>query len=170
MMKQIGDALGQFHKISQPNFELPKFAMGIAEMEPFLKEDIPKCSVEIQNDPFIKFLYQEFEIQKALVNTSGLPKGVVHGDIFPSNIIFSHHKYQLLGIIDFEEICDSPLLLDVAMTILGCGYKGQNELILDSELVNSFLRAYNVQRTLTSLEKELLKPFIKYDMHWILAV
>jgi len=54
MMRHIGNALGQLHKIQQPNFTLPEFAMGIAEMEPFLKEDVPKCSTEIQNDDFIK--------------------------------------------------------------------------------------------------------------------
>jgi len=109
-----------------------------------------------------RFLNQELETQKALVNTPNLPQGILHGDIFPSNLIFSQDTHELLGIVDFEEICQGPLILDVAMAIVGCGFKGANEVVLDINLVGAFLKAYNAQRILTLLEQELLKRFIKH--------
>jgi len=62
-----------------------------------------------------------------------LPKGFIHGDVFPDNTIFKADK--LMAIIDFEEFCVDSLLFDVAMTINGFCFIDNR---LDLRLLKSF--------------------------------
>ena len=58
-------------------------------------------------------------------------------DLFPDNAIFDPSSGALSGIIDFEEVSIGPLVLDVAMTIIGCAYpKG----VFNAILAEEFLR------------------------------
>jgi homoserine kinase type II len=86
-----------------------------------------------------------------------LPKGIVHGDIFPENTIFSHGK--LKAIIDFEEFAVDDLLFDVGMTINGFCFI-HNE--LDDSLLQIFLDSYEKVRPLIDVEKKLLFTYIRW--------
>lgn len=84
-----------------------------------------------------------------------LPKGFIHGDIFPDNTIFKGDK--LMAIIDFEEYCVDNLLFDVGMTINGFCYVDNH---LDLKLLNFFLNSYESVRPLSLDEKKHLLDYI----------
>lgn len=86
-----------------------------------------------------------------------LPKGFIHGDVFPDNTIFNVHK--LMAIIDFEMFCVDNLLFDVGMTINGFCFVNNR---LDHKLLNYFLSAYQSIRPLNKAEKEHLPYYIMW--------
>ncbi len=46
---------------------------------------------------------------------NNLPKGIIHGDLFPDNVRFKGSR--LTGIIDFEAACRGKLIYDLATTV-----------------------------------------------------
>ena len=57
-------------------------------------------------------------------------------------------------------MCRGPLMLDVAMTLVGCAYNESN--ILNTEYARSFLTAYHTHRPITSRERILFPHFLAY--------
>lgn len=93
---------------------------------------------------------------QALLATD-LPMAYVHGDIFADNCLFDD-KGVVNALIDFEEVCYAPALVDVSMTLLGCFYK--KDATVDEELITCFINGYNEVRPLSKIELELLPEFV----------
>ena len=153
VLAQIGEALAKLHCIP-PLANLPRFPMGITKIIPFLKEI---KHTELASHPFFLWLQSELEwiipeIEKPL------PTGLLHGDLFLDNTLFDNEK--MVAILDFEEGCHDTLLIDVAMTIIGCCYTEKNDLNIDA--LHDFLNAYNALRPLTENEWECLDGFVYY--------
>lgn len=89
-----------------------------------------------------------------------LPKGIVHGDIFPDNTKFIDDK--LLAFLDFEEVCTDNLLYDVGVAINGfCFLRNQ----LNIEFLKIFIEEYNKIRRMKKKEFELLPYYIEWGAH-----
>ena len=87
-----------------------------------------------------------------------LPRGLIHGDIFYDNVLFTPDK-KLAAIIDFEEACHYYKVFDIGMCIVGtCSRKGKLSLAKTKSLVDG----YQSKRQLETLEKETLKVFAEY--------
>jgi len=86
-----------------------------------------------------------------------LPSGLIHGDIFPDNTIFSGN--QLKAIIDFEEFCIDYFLFDIGMAINGFCFRNNQ---LDNVLLDTFIKTYQTTRKLTKTELELLPAYIQW--------
>ena len=91
------------------------------------------------------------------VAEQNLPKGLIHGDAFPSNTLFGVND-ELIAIIDFEEACVDNLILDVGMTINGFCFIDNR---LDEQLLEAFLSAYTLHRKITGDEWKTLFSFIQ---------
>ncbi len=153
VLEQIGDTLARLHSIS-PLTGLPRFPMGLAQITPFLEE---VKETRFYSHPFITWLKSELEwIRPEMSKT--LPKGLLHGDLFLDNTLFDGGK--MVAILDFEEACHDTLLIDVAMTIIGCCYTNQHQLNISS--VHGFLNSYNASRPLTDEEWNSLDCFVHY--------
>ncbi|KAL6057769.1 Homoserine kinase [Balamuthia mandrillaris] len=155
MAEELGAAVAALHNIA-PIEGLPPFPMGTSAIYPFLEE--VKGTAFADHD-FVRFLSSTLEELKEAVEDPSLPQGMVHGDIFPDNVIFSEEG-RVVGIVDFEEVCLGPTILDVGMTIVGCCYPKDNK--LDEELAKTFLTAYRKVRPLSDAELRMLPAFIKY--------
>ena len=153
ILAQLGEALAQLHCIP-PITGLPRFAMGISQMRPFFQE---VQNTQFAMHPFVESLKSELEMIEPQLNLP-LPTGLLHGDLFLDNTLFEREK--MVAILDFEEGCYDTLLLDVGMTIIGCCYTPQRELILAA--ARGFLEAYNAVRPLTESEWQHLDSFIHY--------
>ena len=121
----------------------------------------PLLPASIQSHPFVSFLRVELRRLLPLLSSAGCSsESVLHGDLFVENVIFSSDGRYLLGLIDFEEMCRGPRLLDVCMTLTGCCYTAQHR--LDEQLSSAFLAAYCSRHPLTAAEMELLVDMLRY--------
>jgi len=109
-------------------------------------------------DLFDYFIEETEMLAKPL--SEKLPKGLIHGDIFPDNTIYGGN--DLLAIVDFEEVCTDSLLIDVGVTINGFCFR-DNRLV--PELLDVFLSEYGSVRPLSAKESELLPYYIRWGAH-----
>ncbi len=70
--------------------------------------------------PFLHRLQNEAVILEQEIPKT-LPKGIIHGDLFPDNVLGSNGK--VTTILDFEECCIEALALDIAMSLVGFGWR-----------------------------------------------
>ncbi len=84
-----------------------------------------------------------------------LPRGLIHGDLFPDNILFCNGVP--VALLDLEEFAVDTLLFDIGMTINGFCTPGNRP---DREAVKLFLAAYEEIRALTEEEKACLDAWI----------
>ena len=93
---------------------------------------------------------------------TGLPKGLIHGDLFYDNILFtslSSNSTAFRAFIDFEEACNYYLVFELGMGILGCCIKSNT---IDINKARAFVRGYQQERPLVDEEKESLQLFVQY--------
>ena len=96
-------------------------------------------------------LQSELAYQQAL-DTSQLPHGVIHGDLFRDNVLFDNDT--LGGYIDFYYACNDVLLYDVAIAVNEwcLHHNGADLGSIDAEKVDAFLSAYQSVRPFTADE------------------
>ncbi len=126
--------------------------------------NLEACLHLIDSETFKKYPFhnitRDFKNWTTELNQSlneSLPKGLVHGDVFPDNTFFKGNK--LVAIIDFEEFAIDTLLFDVGMTIHGFCYINNH---LDPVLFETFMESYQKTRKLSIEEKESLPVYIKW--------
>ena len=111
------------------------------------------------------YAYFEEQTQYLLKPVSEtLPKGLIHGDVFPDNTIFKDGR--LSALIDFEEVCIDNLLMEIGMCINGFCFIDNK---LDIPLLETFLVEYNKIRQITEKESELLYYYIQWAAHGMLS-
>jgi homoserine kinase type II len=93
-----------------------------------------------------------------------LPKGLIHGDVFPDNTIFKNGR--LSALVDFEEVCVDTVLMEIAMAINGFCFINNT---LDFSLMETFLYEYNQIRQMTQKEQELLYDYIQWAAHGMVS-
>jgi homoserine kinase type II len=121
-------------------------------------------------------LKTELAFQQKL-DSSHLPHGVVHGDLFRDNVLFDGDT--LGGFIDFYYACEDVLLYDVAIAVNEwCLHHNGSDLgSIDAEKVQIFLSAYQTQKPFSAQEKSLWLPMLRraalrfwlsrlYDFHF----
>ena len=88
---------------------------------------------------------------------SHLPKGIIHMDLFPDNVLFQGD--QLSGLLDFYFACYDVLLLDLAVTMNAWSLtaSGFNNMCAETILIH-----YQLQRALTSDEMQQLTNIRRY--------
>jgi Ser/Thr protein kinase RdoA (MazF antagonist) len=111
----------------------------------------------------VSFLRSEVSALLPHISHPSLPPPcVLHGDLFLENCIVAGDgdEASLLGVIDWEEICVGPHLLDVAMTLVGCAYDDDDR--LDCDLASAFLSAYHSTRPLSASDVAMFESFLRY--------
>lgn len=111
-------------------------------------------------DNRLKTVLDEFTTETEMLSNAlvmDLPAGVVHGDLYPDNTIFSGNR--LVGILDFEEFCVDNLLFDVGNAIQGFCYSGKE---IDLVCLSALLGSYHQQRPFTETEIEMIPWYIRW--------
>jgi Ser/Thr protein kinase RdoA (MazF antagonist) len=140
-----------------PPLQLGDCPMGISVMRPFLDTECHTYGVSSHN--FTQTLRSRLAGLEPRL--SGFDKCVCHGDLFLENVLFDASG-RLAALIDFEEMCAAPAVLDVAMTVVGCCFNAENKLQLG--LVKALLRGYQQSRPLSAVEKGAFAAFVEYSL------
>ena len=147
-IEHLGTRIAQLHDIPCPDNIPTAFPYGLSYFDEVISSDIDHL--------YIEWLKNKLEYIEALIPDQ-LPTGLVHGDIFPDNII--QKNGNLVAIIDFEEVSNSPLIFDLGMAITGL-------LTIDNKVDMSYLKAlikgYQKVKSLTPIEKKFLNLFCIY--------
>lgn len=94
-------------------------------------------------------LQEELDFQHGL-DLSGLPHGVIHGDLFRDNVLFDGDA--LGGFIDFYYACHDVLAYDVAIAVNEWCVEAATGMFVDEKLA-TFMNAYQSVRPFTAVEK-----------------
>ena len=96
------------------------------------------------------------DVLRALdLRSDELPRGLVHGDLFPDNLITCDDG-ELIA-IDFEEACHYSLVFDIGMALVGMTLMDA----LTPRHAAALLAGYESRRTLVALERECLPTMVE---------
>jgi homoserine kinase type II len=101
---------------------------------------------------FIKSIFQEVSNNMP----AGLPKSIIHGDLFPDNLFFKGK--QIVGVIDLYFACYDFQIYDLAICI--CAWCFDSKQSFDQEKALQILKGYNHIRKITSPELASLNTFL----------
>ena len=145
----LGQIQANMHLAVPPKNLESDFSMGIKLFDRLFKiADERNCW-----DDFLLTLKSSRSIYEKL---DELPKGIIHGDLFPDNVIRQNDGNLFL--LDFEEVCNDILAFDLAMTFVGFGWE-EGEPINDRWV--AILEGYQSVRKLTKEELDALPDLHK---------
>jgi homoserine kinase type II len=82
--------------------------------------------------------------------TPGLPGGLIHGDLFIDNVLYSDDAGALAALLDFEQASWGRLAYDLAVTVLAFGF-GRDD--FRGEVTRAVLDGYAAVRPLSGEER-----------------
>ena len=124
----------------------------------------------VQNAESVRGLipYDDYRLARDAVETIGsmlrredvrrLPRGVIHGDMFRDNVLFSERG--LTGVVDFHHAATGYWIYDLA--VVANDWCNDNTGVLDSDRTLALLRAYHAIRPLTRSEVWYFPMFALY--------
>jgi homoserine kinase type II len=85
---------------------------------------------------------------------SGLPRGIIHGDVFPDNVMFTTEgPLEISGVIDFYFACNDFWLYDLMITLNAWCFDGYQFV---PERAKNLMAAYEHLRPLTAAERKAM--------------
>lgn len=105
-------------------------------------KDIPSA----KDRNLIKYYFQQYD-ENVVPKISKLRKSIIHGDVNEWNVLVKNN--DVTGIIDFGDLCYTPLINELAITIAYACLYVENPL----EWTSTIIESYN--KILTLEEKEL---------------
>ena len=112
----------------------------------------------------IKNLEIDFKFKNELLNLadevskydfSTLPSGIIHGDIFPDNVLLDEYN-NIKVIFDFNESYYAPFIFDIAIVINFWIKINDFDFFTENNLIRDFLNYYSKYRKITKEELKLL--------------
>jgi homoserine kinase type II len=148
LLVQLGEEMARLHEISAPSY-LPKSF-------PYGRSYFPEVIDSNLDHTYIDWLSEKNSYLQRRI-PQNLPRTLIHGDVFFGNLIVQGD--QLMAIIDFEEACHYYRSFDLGMVIVGACRNRQG---ISFQKARRFLRGYQNDTTLPSVERECLKTFAVY--------
>jgi homoserine kinase type II len=138
----VGAMLGQMHSAGQSFGDLMPNPRGSAwrfETARQVKKFLSAADAAL--------LESEVELH-ARQPLTGIPRGIIHADLFRDNVLMDGERVG--GLIDFYFACTGNLLYDVAITVNDWCMSAEGE--LDAERARAMLHAYHAARPFTAQE------------------
>ena len=147
-----------------------EIAMNLGKLHSFLKEiSFEKYNRKSRID--FEFYYNEikksnfdFKFKNELLNLADeiikydfsiLPSGVIHGDIFPDNVLLDEYN-NIKVIFDFNESYYGPFIFDIAIVINFWIKINNFDFFTENNFIRDFLNYYSKYRKITKEELQLL--------------
>jgi homoserine kinase type II len=148
LLVQLGEEMARLHEISAPSYLPRSFPYGRSYFPEVFNSNLDHAYIDWLSE---KNSYLQEQIPQ------NLPMTLIHGDVFFDNLIVQGER--LMAIIDFEEACQYYRSFDLGMVIVGACRNRQG---ISFHKVRKFLRGYQNDITLESVERESLKAFAVY--------
>ena len=150
IIREIAMKLGKLHSFSK-DFPFEEYSRKTRIDFDFYYNEIKNSEIDF------KFKRELLNLadQVNSYNFSVLPSGIIHGDIFPDNVLLDEYN-NIKVIFDFNESYYAPFIFDIAIVInfwiriKGFDFFNENNLIRD------FLNYYSKYRKITKEELKLL--------------
>ena len=149
----VGKELGKLHSVSNEfkmvkknDFGLRKWISIFNSVDGDVINLFPEINLKISDE--LNFLKKNWK------NT--LPKGIIHADLFPDNVLFRQRKIS--GIIDFYFSCVDSFIYDLCITINAWCFKKKK---FEYEYFTSLIRGYESERKITSKEKLYFNTYLR---------
>lgn len=140
--------MARLHEIPIPDY--------LPDKHSYVKKTYPKVMKKGIDQKYNNWLGQGF--RRLMQNIpSGLPIGLIHGDLFYDNILFEGEKFK--AFLDFEDICQTYKVFDLGMAVVGLCTE-DTKIVLTK--VRAIVNGYQEVRLLEEVEKESLQIFIEY--------
>ena len=147
-----------------------EIAMNLGKLHSFSKEiSFEKYNRKSRID--FEFYYNEikksnfdFKFKNELLNLADeiikydfsiLPSGVIHGDIFPDNVLLDEYN-NIKVIFDFNESYYAPFIFDIAIVINFWIKINDFDFFTENNFIRDFLNYYSKYRKITKEELKLL--------------
>lgn len=148
MLGQAGMAMASLHQIPAPDFLPEVHDYGLEAFSNAIGQNI---------DPEFETWLAERRAYLERNISPGLPRGLIHGDLFYDNLLFEGNKFKV--IIDFEEACRYYKVFDLGMGVLGLCVEGTK---VNLAKTRALVIGYQKIRSLAEQEKECLQLFAEY--------
>jgi homoserine kinase type II len=148
VLVQLGEEMARLHEIPAPSYLPRSFPYGRSYFQEVIDSNLDHAYIDWLSE---KNSYLQERIPQRL------PMTLIHGDVFFDNMIVQGD--QLLAIIDFEESCHYYRSFDLGMVIVGACRDRQG---ISFQKARKFIRAYQNDMTVQSVERECLKAFAVY--------
>jgi homoserine kinase type II len=144
----VGKALGALHlaqaSVRQPITDIPQWRSGAYQFG-------SAHTVVERAAPDRQRLIHQMQQIAAAIPYDLLPKGLIHTDVFPGNVIFDAEGSPHL--IDFDEMAVGPFIVDLCIAVNSFCSRSS---AVDRTLRESMIRGYERSRLLTGEEREHL--------------
>lgn len=153
----LGRFIARFHKATagwdHPVADYPRTASWLAHHAELCRGYLPYISQQLLADST-----REVAFLLARHDVAALPKGIIHGDLFRDNVLFSERS--LTGVLDFHHAARGTLIYDLA--VAANDWCTDSTGLLDSDRVLELMRAYHAIRPLEPSELRLFSAFALY--------
>ena len=143
---KIGGVLARLHELPIP--------AGFAADHEMSRETMVRIAADAKDPDFSGWLAAA--LSQLPCNWPDLPVGLVHGDLFPDNLI--EIQGGTLVPIDFEEVCLYPLVFDIGMALAGFANVG----CLSPETASALLAGYRADRKLDVAECAAVPTMVEF--------
>jgi homoserine kinase type II len=148
VLEQAGHCMAILHGLPLQDYISGEHSYGLQEF--------PTVFEKAVDSEYELWLAEKYETFKKMIDP-GLPKGLIHGDLFYDNLLMQDGQFKTF--IDFEEACHYYRIFDIGMAIVGlCSENGT----INLSRVDRFVTGYQEISPLKDAEKSLLKLFAEY--------
>ena len=150
-LKSLGETIARLHQIPVVDCFPDDYRMGWSLFEEMFE-------IADDTNTWSDFLFALKEESESLRNQipDGLPQGILHGDVFPDNVI---GEGSVAAILDLEEAFIGPCAFDLMMAFVGFGWNEDGPL---TDRWNALLEGYESIRQLTQDEMSALPALHRY--------
>ncbi|HWP23346.1 MAG TPA: homoserine kinase [Candidatus Binatia bacterium] len=111
-LNALGHALANLHLIGRSYKKGIDNRFGFNRIVSIYRDVRRQLPAHLKN--IVRVLDDEFSYLENYLDNN-LPKGIIHGDLFPDNVKFKGNR--LVGIMDFEAACRGKLIYDLATAV-----------------------------------------------------
>ena len=150
IIREIAMYIGKLHSFSK-DFSFEEYNRKTRIDFNFYYNEIKKSEIDFKFKN--ELLNSADEISK--YDFSILSSGIIHGDIFPDNVLLD--KYNNIKVIfDFNESYYAPFIFDIAIVINFWIKINDFDFFTENNLIRDFLNYYSKQRKITNQELKVL--------------